>query len=214
VSFLGGRSNEEKQRSATIGQQAGALGDYGETALARSGAAFKQLKKTTQPAINFWSQLLSGDRDAIASILSPETSAISNRYDQQAKSLVDFNPRSGALASSLVNLGNQETRDVSNLFNQVRPTAAQNLAQLGGLFGGVSAQQGGLGTGAFGQSSQNLFGLNAEAEQQRQRVAQFWGSLGGAAGGLLTNFFLPGGIFNQPKKPTTGGAGGGGFNFG
>lgn len=205
MSFLGGQSAESKARSAQIGDIANTQQQVGADATARGNKAFKWLKQSAVPVKDFWTGLLNGDTNSITSLISPEISNINQQYDNQQQALDTFTPRGGTRASGNTMLATDRANAITNLFNKVRPMAAEGLTNLSNVFGNQVATQAGIGSNAYGQASGNLSFLNNEEEQRKARQAQFWGALGGAAGNLAAMFATGG--FGGGKTPASSGGG-------
>lgn len=188
MSFLSGQSAESKARSTQVGNIANTQQTIGEDATNRGNKAFRWLKQSLVPVKDFWSGLLEGDNAAITSLISPEISNINQQYDNQSEALTNFTPRGGTRASGNTEIATEKANAVTNLFNRVRPMAAEGLTNLGNIFGQQSTAQAGIGANAYGQSANTLLGLNQEEEARKARQAQFWGALGGAAGNLAGMF--------------------------
>lgn len=183
-------SAEEKKQRADIGEIGGKQQAAADTAGKRGGKAFKFFNQSAKPALDYWRNILGGDRTAISEFLGPELESVSSTYDSLGDQLTDFTPRGGGRASGQIELANRQASDTSNIVQSARPRAAGALGDLAGMFGGVAGQQGGLELGGLGQAGQTGLQLNELAARDRQAKMQFWGSLAGAAGGLAGDLFF------------------------
>lgn len=186
---FGGRSDEEKARSGVIEQQATDISNVGKKSNKRANQLFKMFQKGAAPALHFWKDILEGDRDSISELLGPEISGIKNLYENEDIKRAEFTPRGGARASDSIALDTAEMSDIGNLITKARPTAAQNLTNMTLPFLGASSGFNQNAINALSQSSNILFGRNAEEEAVRQRRAQLTGSLAEGAGSVAGGIF-------------------------
>ena len=87
--------------------------------------------KTFNPVVDYWANILSGNRGAMTSVLAPEIQRIGEGYRTAARTSAALNPRGGPSASYLADLPFQQQRDVSSLMQTMRPAAASNLLETG-----------------------------------------------------------------------------------
>jgi hypothetical protein len=144
VSLLGGllgnrKSATEKAIEESQMQQMKESGARSKNFWDLAGSSAGQAK-------SYWSPLLSGNRTAMTSSLSPEIQGISDRYRMAQQSMMSQSPRSGA-AQTLVD-PMQKATDVSNLMMSVRPKAADAMSQLAQMFGSWGQGQAGSATAA------------------------------------------------------------------
>lgn len=112
-------------------QQLGRANIAGERGMAISQNLFDLgLPAVTQP-LSYWSSILSGDRSRMTSALGPELSRIGEGYRTAAQTSAALNPRGGPTPDFLSEVPYRQQRDVSTLFQQSRPQAAQELAGSG-----------------------------------------------------------------------------------
>ena len=160
-----------------------------------------------QPVLNYWSSILSGNRGAMTSALAPEVSQIGQGYRTAAQTSAALNPRGGPSASFLSELPFQQQRDVSTLFQQARPQAAQGL--LAGAQGATGA-----GSALLSNAIQSLYSSTAAgrsileaAKDKRAEEAQRGRSIGGGIFDMITKYGFP--AVDQMFKGGGGGGGGG-----
>ncbi len=129
-SLLGGFLSKSKP---TATEQQVIKGDLESSQLARTqGKGLLGMGTgAVQPATNYWGSLLSGNRGAMTSALAPEVNQIGQGYQQAQKTSAALNPRGGPTAAAQANMPFQQQRDVSTLFQQARPQAANQLGSLG-----------------------------------------------------------------------------------
>jgi len=188
---FGGQNSQQKANDAQIKGLTSNITNAANTAGTRADKSFKFFKQSTKPALDFWNTILSGDTNAITKLLSPEVSNISNTYNNAKQNLWN-SPRGGGKVSAVQELEAGQARDINNLFNAVRPQAASQLTNLGGLFNSAAQGYTGQQLGGFEGASNNLFGLNKEQEEMQRRNAAAWGALGQGLGGIVGSFFAPG----------------------
>lgn len=163
---------------------------------------------------DFYRTLLSGDRNAMMSLLGPQLNAIGTQGQAQQRSISELMPRGGALTDRLGNLSTQSTGQINDALLNYRPAAAQSLANVGGQYGQIATGllgQGGAATSSglsslLGQRGQdiNTYLAQYQAKQENDR------SLGQGVGSLLGILLGPGGILNKsgsksvnlPIRPT------------
>ncbi len=112
--------------------------------LAHNGAA------AFQSPLDYWSSILKGGPQAMQA-LSPQIQQIQSSSQQAQRGLDQFGPRGGGRAQQLAQLPFQRQGQISNLYSNAMPQAAQ---QLGGLAGNMT----GLGIQGLGSNLQNIMG--------------------------------------------------------
>lgn len=133
-----------------------------------------------QQPINYWSSILSGDRSKMASAMGPELSRIGEGYQQAGQTSTALMPRGGPTPDFLAQQPYNQQRDVSTLFQQFRPQAAQQLSGAGGNLLSNSIQA------LYGSTSAGRDVLNYEAERRkRDREA------GAGIGKTIYDIFYP-----------------------
>ena len=135
------------------------------------------------PAIDFWSKLLSGDEGIMTSLLDPEISRISEGYQAAADETARGMPRGGARSAAMVQLPYKRAGDISSLFANLRPQAANALTDIGSRTGAIGSNLFGnilnaLVGGASGASwtSRNLMDFGLGAANADLREGQVLGS--------------------------------------
>ena len=168
-----------------------------------------------QPAFDYWSRILSGDRSEMTSVLSPEIARIGEGYTQARREVGQFAPRGGGRASTLGEIPFRRGRDVSELFAKMRPLAAQSLGQLAGEAGRMGVSSGFLEAQLGGMPIQAAKVLLDAAAKKKQdwwnRVmagAQGAGQVGAWLGSTLGAGTKGGGTASGPNLGETGATGG------
>lgn len=186
---FGGASDQEKQRDVDIGNSTKSLTNIGDQQNRHSKKAWSFFKESAMPVMDFFKPILKGDRNAIESVLGPEISKITSGGDAEIRKLSEFMPRGGGSVTSANRISEGVDNNINNLITSARPQAAQGLTNLLPIFN--SAQQGSAAT-AIGanQGAANInFGLNNEAQQERDRKTQAWTGLGSGAGSVAGGIF-------------------------
>jgi len=179
------RSNDAQIQGITKDQKAIAQGSS-----AKSDKAFKWFKQAATPAKDFWSSILTGDRNKIMEVLGPEISTIKDTYKGERESNTALTPRGGMRASGYTQSADREAGQIGDTVLKARPTAAQQLLNLAEIFSGTSLGETNAALGAYNSATSNLFGINKEEADNRATKAQFWGGLGQAAGGIAGDLFF------------------------
>lgn len=203
------------QKQATAGAQdllntqkgalTGAINASTNQALPAGQSFLDTSKGAFQPAIDYWSKILSGDAGAMTSALAPEISQIGNAYQTAGNSASMTSPRGGFRSTTMANLPFQQAAQVGNLFSTLRPTAANALSSIGGATGGLGTGltatgiQGltGAGSGATGTAGGLMQSANTQAAQ-----GNFLSNMLGSGLGALVGAAIPGGgLTSLLKKP-------------
>lgn len=210
---FGSQSSAEKNRDKEISTYQHQIADLSTTQGQHGNESFDLFKQSAQPAVDYWSNILSGDKSAINSFLGPELSRIHTAYGAEKQSLAEFSPRGGARASGNIDLANREASTMGDFISKARPQAAGALGGLAGTFGGLSEGFGGQAIGGLGSSANIGLDLNKEQEAIRQRRAQMFAALGEAAG-MIAGGVMTGGAstaVSAASKASSGGATNGPF---
>ena len=171
--FGGGSGQSNQQKQITTAQTNTGLAD-----LNTGSSTTAKATSTLQQPLDFFKALLSGDRNAIMSALSPEISTLSSQYNTGEQTAEEFAPRGGGRAATLESLPFQKAGQIETLVEGAQSegaTGETNIAQLLGELGLNEESLGFSGTGAAFNEAQA-----AKENQQSQQAAA-----GSAAGGLL-----------------------------
>lgn len=128
---------------------------------------------TLAPSIDYWSKILSGDRQAINEAIGPETTRIAQNYEGAKTAATQFAPMGGGRSQLLAELPFRRGQDISALVANLRPEAAQQLSTIANQLSqlGLDSEQiinmllqgiGGRGTSAAGIGL-NSRGMTADA---------------------------------------------------
>lgn len=94
---------------------------------------------------NFWSAIMSGDPQKIATVLGPQMSTINRQAQQQKKTAAEFGTRSGGTTAAMNALDTSTLSSIRGMIANLTGSAASNLGSMGenlfstGLSGATSA---------------------------------------------------------------------------
>lgn len=168
------------------------------------------------PAANYWSSILSGDRNTMTQALSPEITQLTSGNTAAINNANQFMPRGGARSQTLANVPFTQAQQIGNLFATLRPQAATALGQLGTTEGSIGS--GLLSSGLFGLTGAGggagATGASLIGGTQNATNAAF--GRGSAIGGGITNLAssLPWSTWFPPKSTASPSGGGGGAGWG
>ena len=144
-----------------------------------------------QPALNYYSSILSGNKGAIGSALAPEIGQINQGFNTAAQTSSVLTPRGGPRADILSQQPFARQGAISTLFQQARPAAAQAL-------GGLGTATTGAGSNILGQATNALYGStvagNSILQQQeslRQQAIKQGQDIGSGLFGTFKTYGMP-----------------------
>lgn len=194
----GGPSAEEKnlmRQSAETSRVGRAVGQ----SLLPTGQRYTQsAEQSLAPVDRYYRNLLGTSRGRMTDILQPEIGAITDAYRSARESEATLRPRGGGRATLLSGLPYQQARDISTLFQSVRPQAAQGLLQTSQAYGnlGTSTLQNAINalyqSAASGRDSLEAQNAIRQREYEQSRdlgrslfdIGQgIYGGFGGGGGG-------------------------------
>jgi hypothetical protein len=129
-------------------------------------------------SMNFFQQLLTGNQNALASVLGPDISTLTSQYETSERSNTEFAPRGGGATAANEEARFQEAGQIQNLFSSARTEGAEGTAAIAQMLGQ-------LGLGELGTSSSTAGSLASQLLSQQQNEEQQTAALGSAAGGLI-----------------------------
>lgn len=140
--------------------------------------------RTIDPALNYWNQILKGDRASTLSFLSPEINQITGGFEAARQASRALYPRGGASSAQQRRISEELIpSQIGGLLATSRPRAAQQVAGIGAGLSQIGLQTGQLGLGAGGVGTgiagveTGLLGLSS-------------GNFGAGAGSGLLNYGL------------------------
>jgi len=122
---FGGPSATTQKAIDTLGQGMQAGYNTSNTLSNLAGRAYN-------PVMDYWSRLLSGNRGAAMSALSPEIARMGDQNTAEMRAASELMPRTGGRATMMQSMPFQQMRGVQSLFQSMRPQAANQLGTLGG----------------------------------------------------------------------------------
>lgn len=135
-SFLGGGSSKtEKQALQAQQQQMFAQRALSQDMQRQASPLVQMAGRSFNPVMNYWGNLLSGDRGAMTQTLAPQLNIMGDQYRAATQAASELMPRGGGRATMMQQLPFQQMRDVQQLYQQAQPMAAQGMAQIGGMAG-------------------------------------------------------------------------------
>lgn len=160
---------------------------YGQQLTAQGAGGLAGASATAQPAVDYWTKLLSGDPKAMDEAVAPEASKVSDLYRGASNTASGSMPRGGFRSATMANLPFQQAKDVGNLYFGLRPQAAQGVYQGAGIQGQLAQALGQLGLGQM-TSAQNMLNLGGQSasSMRGQDVAEH-----GQAMSMATQLAMP-----------------------
>ncbi len=197
-SKLGGGQGGVANTQGLIDEQQAGIRQTRNTATGLQPTANDLLRQSSaaySPVISHYNALLSGNRGAAMSELSPEVQRINQGYDQASRNSSALMPRGGGRTAFNSELPYEHMRDVNNLLSTSRSTGAQGLLQAGSAAGGqgqglYSSILSGLAGASAGGNSLLNYDLQAKAEQSKKNQElgqQIYGILGPLLGKIGAN---------------------------
>lgn len=122
---FGGPSATTQKAIDTLGQGMQAGYNTSNTLSNLAGRAYN-------PVMDYWSRLLSGNRGAAMSALSPEIARMGDQNTAEMRAASELMPRTGGRATMMQSMPFQNMQNVQSMFQSLRPTAAGQLGTLGG----------------------------------------------------------------------------------
>jgi len=175
--LAGGMNPEQKAAQAGLaqGQNLGLQNSQNLMGLGRNAL---------NPSMNYWSSLLSGNRDIATSAIAPEANMINEAANAQRQNQAMLMPRGGGRASFLTEQPYRTANQIQSLFQNLRPQAAQNLGAQGmGLIG--------QGTNALQASTAAGRDILAAQQAERARQAEQGGKIGSGLFSMFQQYGMP-----------------------
>jgi len=136
---------------------------------------------------DFWKKILTGDRSAAMSALSPEIGTISSQYQGARKAAAEFSGRSGGRAADLQTSPTDEAGKIENLMNTIGPEAAQQTTDICKFLASLGIQNENIFAGMQGNALASIQTQKQIADQVKQAQNQQAMS---AAGQMLATLML------------------------
>ncbi len=189
----GGKQRKEtQQRQQALSQQQEELGKY---FIEQSKEGLAQRQKLQAPAVDYYTQLASGDPTKIMSASAIPLANLTRMTQQARGNIMEMAP-GAARTAALGQLGREAAGQQSSMLNQAYLSAFPALQGLASEAGGIGLQS--AGAGYRGIESAGATNQQIMQMQQQQKASQLGliGSLAGAAGNIATGGGLSG-LFNR-----------------
>lgn len=144
------RSFENKQAQSGIAKDV-----TGQEGYAEGVQGLDKSQADLQPAIDYFTKLLSGDRATVTSAAQPQVDQIGQQFDA-VRSMTSLNPRGGGGASARAKSPTDQIAQITALINQLRGSAATGLTAATGQEAGTANSRGQLGLAESGLGFQDL----------------------------------------------------------
>ena len=202
--FLGSKASKAAEPTMSQDEQR-LLGKTEKMADSLGGAGlglFDASKSAFGPAQSYFERLLGGSRDSQLEAISPQVGTVLSQYDTAKRAAMQFAPRGGGRNSVLAQNQFGQLGDIQRLLAGVRPSAAENLRNMG-------SQLGYMGLGATGQASGDIANVLSAILRKGDIAAQNARSAGSGFGQLAATLLGAG----LNRIPRGGGGGGGGMDW-
>lgn len=146
---------------------------------ARAGQIFDLTMPGLKTSMGHYSDLASGDSNAIFKAVAPGVQAIDQQFDSQKKNISDNMPRGGSRDLAMAETDVSKAGSVGNMVNQSYEGSFAALANLAGKGVGLSISEVQNAISAFGGASNTAGNL---ANQQEAGKASMMGMIGSLAG--------------------------------
>ena len=154
---------------------------------------------TLQGPLDYWTKILGGDTGYTSSLVSssPEYKATSAQYAGAERSAATSLPRGGFRSTTLAGLPFEKAGKVSDMFQALRPQAAQAVAGIGQTQAQIGQGQAALGTAEQGLGIEQIMGalqglLQRRGQNTQQDVATM-SAIGEGIGSILSALISMGG---------------------
>lgn len=168
-----GASGQEQAHAANVSSIARLLGNQGQDTYNVSNPAYSQ-------ALNYYSQILSGDKGAVSQAIGPEAEALAELTAGEQRSLSNSGLRGGARDQALAESGRAGAGKIAGLIPQARKDAAAAGSAIALQGMKLASDQENAGAGLYGSladralkdrlGSQELGLKGKELQQQQQKL--------------------------------------------
>lgn len=164
------------------------LGTQGSNLLVQGAGQTGAGITAANPALQFLTNLVSGDKTALESATQPEVDQIKAQFDQ-IRQLIASGPRGGGTASAMVQAPTEEVKQIADVKASMQKGAAGELGTLATTLAGLGISMEGLGLGAESTAASTDVALRGQQTQAGMASDQMWGqivsSIGGAVGKII-----------------------------
>lgn len=173
-SLFGGGGGQTKQQKQLTGVET----DIAKYGLSQAKSTIPAATSGLESSLNFFQTLLSGDRNAIAALESPDIMNTEQQYTAARTTADEFSPRGGGATAASEESRFSEASDIAKLFTSARATGAAGVSQISEMLANLGLGELGASTTAANQGFQNIE-TSKENQQQQQ------GALGAGIGSLV-----------------------------
>ena len=184
--LFGGQSGQEKQLQGQFQSIFPQLTDNASKQFTLGSNTLSKGTGDLNSVSKFFKTLLTGNRAAVTSALSPEIQAVKDQYDATKKTIANTQARSGSTAASENELSNKKAGDIGQLFTTARTRGAQGLTGVGEALSSIGLSSSSLGASEIGAVLQSLLGQEGVAGQQAQRQQDALAGIGQLVGTIAT----------------------------
>ena len=157
----------------------GALSKGGQATFGQGQQEFGQGIQDFGPALNYWNDILSGDKSKMEQAIAPEKEDILSQYRARRRNMAKLSSRSGGTNEAMASSEFSEAGDVSSLLQKLRPQAAKESSAIAGEIAKLGLGESQMGLSAINDS------ISAALSQRGQNVQQ-QGQEFGLAESLIT----------------------------
>ena len=155
---------------------------------ARASQIFNLTFPGLKTAMGHYSDLASGDSDAIFRAVAPGVQATSKKFDQAKQQISDNMPRGGERNLALEETDISKAGAVGNQINQAYEGSFSALANLAGKGVGLSINEVSNAIAAFGGASNTAGNIASQEEEGKAAMLGMIGSLAGSGAELGAAF--------------------------
>ncbi len=165
------------------------LGAEGENLLKSGTTTYAQGKALFDEPQRYYSNILSGDRDAALTAVGPEVRSVLAQYDGARRAVGEFGGRGGGRSSGMAELEFKKAGDISSLLQKARPDAAAKLTDLARILSALGISQEGAGLQGTGTALRGVLGKAGQDIEENANVQKMLANLGEGIGSLLAGGF-------------------------
>lgn len=136
-------------------------------------------------ASDFWSAILKGSGASFDKYVAPTRESINESFNAARNTISEFGPRGGGVNSAEADLSNKQATSLSSLVFGAQDAAANNLTNIGSIFGSLGTNELGISAGSNAGAASTLGNINAQQAAAQAAQAQKQKDAGEAAAKLI-----------------------------
>lgn len=140
------------------------------------------------PSMQYWQNILSGNKAEMESSIAPEKEGILDRYRAARKKIAQTGQRGGGTNEAVAQSEFSQAGDTAKLLQQLRPQAAAASGQEAGQIAGLGLQESGLGLQQTFAALDAILTQRGQNVQQGDATMQMLGQLGQGLGSVIGGF--------------------------